>query len=163
DAPRAVAAGYTVERAKAKATIEGRRVALDGAANAYGAGVTFKGSVRLGKEQQAIAYDLRGGLRRVNLARLPRQLKLPLAETELNMTAHASGRGSSPASMEASICGELTDSRLFGGHVPQLTFDATLGNDAVRVKATGSVKDLDPSIASGRAQIKGDIEGSLDV
>ena len=45
DSPRIVAAGYAAEPIHAKARIDGRRVALDGSASAYGAAATVAGNV----------------------------------------------------------------------------------------------------------------------
>ena len=50
DAPRIVAAGFAADRVKAKARIDGRRVALDGRASAYGATVTTAGRLVLPEE-----------------------------------------------------------------------------------------------------------------
>jgi hypothetical protein len=83
--------------------------------------------------------------------------------TQLNARVTTAGRGTSPALMQATLSGELTDSTLLGGEVPQLAFDATVDRDAVHLKAKGSVDRLDPGAASGRAQLKGLVAGSFDV
>ena len=45
DSPRMVAAGYVAEKIHAKARVDGRRVALDGSASAYGAAATVAGNI----------------------------------------------------------------------------------------------------------------------
>ncbi len=246
DASASAAAGYAVDRVKARARVDGRRVGLDGSTRAYGATATFDGRVEVPR-QQPVSYDLRGEFRSVNLARLPKQLKLPAARTNVNGSYHASGagsarvrgdvrlaesdvpgahlvhgstiavsmrsggrsapqldytadvtaervdlqevgrafavkalegdryrtllnvhaqangRGTSPASMEATLRGELTDSTLFAGRVPQLVFDAQLDHDDLRVKAAGTIADLDPGRASGRPQLTGMVAAAVDV
>jgi autotransporter translocation and assembly factor TamB len=84
-------------------------------------------------------------------------------QTLLNVDARASGHGTSPATMDAAIRGELAGSTLFVGRVPQLTFDATLDRDVAHIKATGTLADLDPAVVSGRPQIAGTVAGSVDV
>ncbi len=83
--------------------------------------------------------------------------------TMLNIRVQASGHGTSPASMEAAVRGDLTDSSLLGARVPALMFDAMLEHDTLHVKATGDVADVDPSVASGRPQIKGTLAASIGV
>ena len=248
EAQTSTAAGYVVERARAQARLDGRRVGLAGSARAYGAAATFKGRVEVPRKQEPVSYDLRGDFRGVDLARLPKQLKLPAARTNVNGSYHASGagsaslrgdvrlaesdvpgahlvqgstvtfsmksggrrsalqadytadvtaervdlqqvgrafavkaleedryrtllnvhaqangRGTSPASMEAALRGELTDSTLFAGRVPQLAFDVRLDHDDLRVKAAGTIADLNPGLVSGRPQLKGMVAASVDV
>src|SRR5205823_11899990 len=60
-APRIVAAGYTVDQVKANAHIEGRRIALDGGASAYGATASTAGTIVLPENTNApLAFDLHG-------------------------------------------------------------------------------------------------------
>ena len=73
----------------AKARIDGRRVAIDGRAAAYGAAATAAGTVTLPDTTkdvagQPIAFDLRGQARHVDLRRLPRELNVPPAATDVN-------------------------------------------------------------------------------
>ncbi len=94
DAPRLVAAGYVAERVHANARIDGRQIGLDGNAAAYGAAATVAGHVTLpdpARTGRAIAYDLHGQARHVNLRQLPRQLQVPPAATDINAAYHAAG------------------------------------------------------------------------
>ena len=65
DAPRIVAAGFAANQVKANARIDGRRLAIDGQAAAYGASATAAGSVVLpgGRQRQPVAFDLHGQAR----------------------------------------------------------------------------------------------------
>jgi uncharacterized protein involved in outer membrane biogenesis len=96
DSPRLVAAGYTTGPVHTKARIDGRRVALDGNATAYGAAATFAGTVTLpdttkGTAAQPIDFDVRGLARHVDLRKLPRNLNVPPAATSVNAGYHVSG------------------------------------------------------------------------
>jgi translocation-and-assembly-module (TAM) inner membrane subunit TamB-like protein len=246
NAPRVVFAGYAAEQVKANAHIQGRRVAVDGRAAAYGAAATASGRVTLpqgsGKGRDALAYDLHGRARDVDLRRLPRNLGFPPAATNVTADYHVSGvgpssikgdlrfepstvagariaggstagfdksgdaityradatvsdldlarvgrefsvpalaadrytsainghvvargSGTTPAKMEVTASGTLTDSVLLGGRISNLAFDASLANDTAHVKADGAFAGFDPAVASGKPAVKGTVGGSLDV
>jgi autotransporter translocation and assembly factor TamB len=97
DAPRVVAAGYTAENIIADARIARGRVALNGRASAYGARATARGTVTLPAQGRALAYDLRGEARQLNLSRLPRGLNVPRAQTNVNAAYHIVGTGGAAA------------------------------------------------------------------
>ncbi|OLC74515.1 MAG: hypothetical protein AUH72_21605 [Acidobacteria bacterium 13_1_40CM_4_65_8] len=97
--PHLVAAGYVAGPLDAKARIDGRRVGLDARGSAYGASATATGQVVLPEtletttnaKAQPIAFDLRGQARHVDLRRLPRDLKVPPADTNVNAAYHVAG------------------------------------------------------------------------
>ena len=113
DAPRVVAAGYAAGPIHAKARIEGRKVALDGNAAAYGATATVAGNVTLpdmAKDAAArtLAFDVNGQLRRIDLRKMPRNLNVPPAETDVNASYRAAGSvpiggAASPQSVRADL------------------------------------------------------------
>ena len=247
--PRLMAAGYAAGPVDAKARIDGRRVGLDARGSAYGASATATGQVTLpdtAKNAKAypIAFDLRGQARHVDLRRLPRDLKVPPAETNVNAAYHvagtvaagtnvrgeltfepsaiagaqiakgstarfsvdgedigyaadatvtnldlqrvgqefkvaaladdryksringhviAEGRGTKPETVDLTAKGDLTDTDVMGGHIPQVTFDASLAHDTAHVKANGAFAGFDPAMISGKPQMKGKVTGNLDV
>ena len=69
-------------------------------------------------------------------------------KSALNGHFVVSGHGTTPQDLELTANGMLTDSSTFAGHVRSLTFDTTLANDTLRVKAAGSFEDLDPRAVS---------------
>ena len=92
DAPRIVVAGYSADRVKANARLDGRHVTIDdGRAAAYGASATAAGRVTLPEGQEAFAYDLHGRAQHVDLRRLPRSLSVPSAATDVNADYHIVG------------------------------------------------------------------------
>src|SRR5205807_1174101 len=80
-----------------KAQIDGRRVALTARAFAYGASATAQGRVTLPDtlgdtaKSQPIPFDVSGQVRHVDLRKMPRDLKVPPAETNVNADYHAAG------------------------------------------------------------------------
>jgi len=91
DSPRMVAAGYVAEKIHAKARVDGRRVALDGNASAYGAAATVAGNVMLPEGKTPLGFDVHGVARHVDLRYLPRQVGVPPASTDVNAAYHVAG------------------------------------------------------------------------
>jgi len=91
DSPRMVAAGYVAEKIHAKARVDGRRVALDGSASAYGAAATVAGNIVLPEGKAPLGFDVHGVARHVDLRRLPREAGVPPADTNLNAAYHVAG------------------------------------------------------------------------
>jgi autotransporter translocation and assembly factor TamB len=84
-------------------------------------------------------------------------------ETDLNGHIAAEGSGTTLEVMTLTARGRLTDSSLFGGQVPALTFDARVGDRTATVRAAGQFAGFDPAALSGRADLKGEVAGALDV
>ncbi|HEX4568665.1 MAG TPA: hypothetical protein VH138_18665, partial [Vicinamibacterales bacterium] len=86
DAPTVVAAGYRASNVKVTADANGRHIALDGRASAYGGTATAKGTVVApAATGQPIAFDVVGALSHVNLSRLPAALNAPRVATNVNV------------------------------------------------------------------------------
>ncbi len=75
----------------------------------------------------------------------------------------AQGRGTDPKVMNVTTNGLLTDTSIMGGRIPELEFSAEFADDTAHLKATGTFAELDPAVASGRADMKGAVGGRLDV
>jgi hypothetical protein len=93
-APRIAAAGFSAERVDAKADFNGRDIAVDGTAAAYGTSVTTAGRVTLpekGAGSRPLTFDLRGQVRGLDLRRLPAALGVPPASTRVAAAYRAAG------------------------------------------------------------------------
>lgn len=246
-APRVVAAGYSAESIAADATIRGRKVALDARALAYGVRATAKGHVTVPAGDDPLAFDLRGRASGLDLRKLPPQLNVPRAATDVTADYHATGTipaspggrritadatfaestlpgariaqgsragvtlngaalayradatvadvnlqtlgeafnvpaladaryqstinahivadgsGTTPQTMDVQASGEIADSTLMGGRIRQLSFNATVANDAAHLTANGSFAELNPAVASARPEMEGSVAGTVDV
>ncbi len=89
--PRLVASGYSAQNVKVNARVEGRRIEGRGQAAAYGAAATAAGRLTLPKGNEPLSYDLRGRARHLDLRRLPPQLGVPPAETNVDTEYHVRG------------------------------------------------------------------------
>src|SRR5262245_58026591 len=87
-APRIKASGIAAEQIEAGARINGRRLAVDGRASAYGAAATAAGEVVLSDGKLPVRYEFRGDARHVDLLRLPRAMNLPQTPTDVSAAYH---------------------------------------------------------------------------
>ena len=120
DAPRLAFAGYAAEQVKADARIDGRQVAIAGRGSAYGATATAAGRVTLpqgeGTGRDALTYDLHGRAQHVDLRKLPRNLNVPPASTNVTADYHVTGTG--PSAIVADLRFEpstVAGARIAGG------------------------------------------------
>ena len=154
DAPRIAAAGYAAGPLHAKARIDGRKVALNANGSAYGAAATANGRVTLpdmSKDAAArtIAFDLSGQMRRLDLKKLPRNLNVPPAPTDVNAAYHASGSvpaGGSAARDDLAVNADLTfEPSTIGGATIDggSTAGATVNGKAIAYRADANVSHLD--------------------
>jgi hypothetical protein len=73
------------------ARVDGRRIEGRGQAAAYGAAATAAGRLTLPKGSEPLSYDLRGRARHLDLRRLPPQLGVAPAETNVDTEYHVRG------------------------------------------------------------------------
>ena len=152
DSPRIVAAGYTAGPIYANALIEGRRVALTAKAMAYGASATASGRVTLPDfadtraDARTIPFDISGQLRRVDLRRMPRDLKMPAADTDVNADYHVAGSVTTGTNATQNLKGDakflpstLAGATIAGGS----TAGFTMNGEAIGYSADATVGDLD--------------------
>ena len=132
EGPKVVAAGYTASNAHVTATFTGRRIGLDGRANAYGGSASAKGYIVIpGPAAQPTQIDLAGSASHINLAGLPRTINAPRVTTDLNATAyHVNGTIGPTTAVEGSAT--LAQSTIAGGTI----LSGTTGEFAVTTGRT---------------------------
>ena len=133
-----------------------------------GAGIAARSSAGVTAVGGDISYRADATVAHLNLQRIGEQFQAPALGTDrvkssINGRIVATGHGTNPAEMDLTATGTLTDSSILEGTIPQVTFDAALASDTVHVKATGSFKGFDPSVAIGKNELKGTVGGTLDV
>ncbi|HEY3044363.1 MAG TPA: translocation/assembly module TamB domain-containing protein [Vicinamibacterales bacterium] len=147
NAPRIVAAGFAANQVKGTARIDGRRLTIDGQAAGYGASATAVGSVVLPESKKgAVAFDLHGQARHVDLRRLPPHLNAPFAATDVNAEYHVVRSGSNVGSGFSRIYGDLgfAPSTIAGATVESgstLRFD--VNGRQIGYETDATVADLD--------------------
>jgi autotransporter translocation and assembly factor TamB len=134
------------------------------------AGATIAEGSRVGVvvHGQDMAYSADATVSNLDLQRVGRDFKVAALDadrykSDVNGHVKAQGRGTKLADLNLTASGALNDSTLMGGRIPQLTFDASMADDTAHLKANGAFADFDPSIASGKPEIKGKVGGQVDV
>jgi hypothetical protein len=150
-ASRRVAADLTF----ASSTVPGAQI--EGGSKA---GVTVRGS--------EISYRLDATLNDLNLQQTGAAFDLPALNqdrfaTAIDTNVVLQGSGTNTKDIKLLASGVVTDSAILGGRVTRLAFDANVADDVAHVTAEGSFAELDPSVASGRAAMKGNVAGGLVV
>ncbi|HEX7793335.1 MAG TPA: translocation/assembly module TamB domain-containing protein [Vicinamibacterales bacterium] len=140
DAPRIVAAGYTLDRLKGTATLAGRRVELNAQTASYGASATVTGRVVLPESSEPIGFDLRGQARRLDVRALPKTLSLPSVETNINADYHIVGH--------ADVSGR-SNSHPVAATVDATLADSTIANAKIESGSTVNVDARSSDIAYG--------------
>jgi hypothetical protein len=165
---RAGAYGYEATNVKVDATLDGRRIRLDGSANAYGARATTRGTIaRPGQGQRDLTVDLAGRIAGLDLRRLPANLRVPVLATDIDGSYAVSG---SLAALKAEAT--LGSSTIEGATVA----DGTTGRFArtpagFTFGAAGTIAGLDvqrlgaalrvPAMTDAR--LAGEVNGSFEV
>jgi hypothetical protein len=152
DSPRVVAAGYTAGPINAKAQIDGRRAQFSAKANAYGASATAVGKATLpdftdkNAKAQTIPFDVTGQLRHVDLRNMPRDLKIPAADSNVSGDYHVAGSVTTGRNPTQNITGDvkflpstLAGATIAGGS----TAGFTMNGKAIGYSADATVQNLD--------------------
>ena len=134
-------------RSRDDARIDGRQVGIDvRAPRRTGGGHRRRGrhAAAEGASRDALAFDLHGRAQHVDLRRLPRDLNVPPAATNVNADYHVAGHGERGAARR--IAGDLrfepstvAGARIAGGS----TAGVTIVGETVAYRADATVADLD--------------------
>ena len=136
--PGAVVSGFSrtrnvrLETAFRESTVAGAAIAPGSTVNA-----TIDG--------RQVAYQAEISAKGVDLQRIGREFNVPALaveryRTEINARIAGEGEGTDPKTMTVAARGELAESTILGGRIPQLTFDANLAGDTLNAKAVGSLR-----------------------
>jgi uncharacterized protein involved in outer membrane biogenesis len=115
-----------------------------------------------------IEYAARGAVRDLNLQRLGRALEIPALaderfEGDVRARFDVRGRGTSLEAMQLDASGQLADSTLFGGQIPQMDFETSLAGGSLHARAKGELAGFDPAALSGRPELEGQFGARVDL
>jgi TamB, inner membrane protein subunit of TAM complex len=115
-----------------------------------------------------IGYETDARVADLNLQKIGEAFKIEALATDryssaINGHIAVKGQGTTPEAVNLTASGTLTDSSIFGGRIPQLTFDAALADNALHVKANGELHDFDPAAVSDKPALKGKVGGTVNV
>ena len=118
-------------------------------------------------EPNVVKYTADVSVLDVDLQRIGQQFNVmaladPRYHTSLNGHVVADVNGTTLETMDLKASGALTDSSVFGGRIPELTFESTIANGNLHVKANGQLEKLNPAVAAGKASLEGSVSGNVD-
>ena len=147
------ASGFEGEATLAESVVEGAR---------YAAGTRGQFSTRGGE----IRYSAEGHVTDLDLLRYGRVLELtwlvdPRLAGRLNGTFALEGRGDTLETLALNAKGVLTDSTIFGGTLPSMTYAATILNRRLTLDADGSFRGFDGAVVTGYPAHKGLLNGTV--
>ena len=122
--------------------------------------------VRAG-DLQDLRFKVDGQVSRVDLQRIGREFGIQTLANDryrsaLNGRIMATARGWGLDTMDLAATGTIVSSSMFSGTFPQVSFDTTIRNGALRVKANGQVDSVDLAIVADRPSLKGSVSGTID-
>lgn len=116
---------------------------------------------------QSLTYTARGEVRALNLQRIGKTFEIaalatPEYDSLLNTQFDVKGDGTTIERMRLDATGAATDSRVFGGTLPRMGYEAHLADGALKGKATGEFRDLNPARIAANSRLDGHVSGSVD-
>lgn len=168
DAPRLatdLTTAYHVEGSAGRIAGDARlqRSTVEGATLAEGTVASFASS-----GPGRFEYAAKGSVADLNLQRIGRGLGIDAIsadrfDSDVNAEFDVTGSGTRPRTMTLDASGRLSESRMFGGRVPQLEFEAHLTGGALQARADGELAGFDPAALTGRPELKGVVGGKVNV
>ncbi|HUK33311.1 MAG TPA: hypothetical protein VLV86_05350, partial [Vicinamibacterales bacterium] len=118
-------------------------------------------------EPNVARYQVDMSVLDVDLQRIGRQFNIPaLADaryrSSLNGHVVASVEGTALETMKLTASGALTNSSVFGGRIPDLTFESTIANGDLHLKANGQLDTLNLAVAADKPSLDGEVTGHVD-
>jgi len=115
----------------------------------------------------ALRFTVNGQVSNLDLRRIGDEFHIQTLATNryrsaINGHINATVHGWDLDTMELTANGTAVRSLMFSGSFPQLSFDTTIKDGALRVKANGQVENVDLAIAADRPSLKGSVTGTVD-
>jgi hypothetical protein len=118
-------------------------------------------------EPNVVQYSADMNVAGVDLQRIGEQfnvmaLQTPRYRTSFNGHVMANVKGTAVETMDLTASGMVNDSQAFGGRLPSMTFESTLRNDALHVKAQGTFEKINAAIAADKPSLESSLTGDVD-
>lgn len=133
-----------------------------------GAQIADGGTARITLDGPKVGYTADVSLTNLDLQRVARALDLSALAADryrsaINGTVSVDGSGTSLETLALTARGTLVDSQLFGGRLPQMAFDTSLQQKALRLALDGAFAEFNPGALSGRPDLDGMLSGTAHV
>jgi autotransporter translocation and assembly factor TamB len=118
-------------------------------------------------EPNVARYSVDMNVLDVDLQKIGKQFNVqalanPRYQTSLNGHVVASVNGTALETMDLTASGAITGSSIFGGRIPELTFESTIAKGDLHVKASGMLEKINPAVAADRPAFDGEVSGNVD-
>lgn len=118
-------------------------------------------------EPNVVRYQADATVLNVDLTRIGDQfnitaLQQPRYQSSLNGHVVAKVNGTAIDTMDMTASGRLHDSSMFGGTLPLVTFESSIANDELHVKASGQLENINPAVVANTPSLDGSITGNID-
>ena len=143
-----------------------------------GATIADGTTARFATGADGVSFGAAGAIASLDLPRIGKALDVPAladpqyageinAEFDISGAMPPAGRApegtSALSTMTLDATGTLRDSRIMGGVLPQLEFEAHLANGAVQARATGEFTGFNPGAIAARQALEGAVSGRVDL
>jgi autotransporter translocation and assembly factor TamB len=134
---------------------------IEGATLADGTAGTFS------TDPHVTSYSAHGSATNLDLQRVGRVFQIdaltrPEFEGRINTSFDVTGSGTTAAALQLDAKGTMTESTGLGTRFPLMDYEAHLDRGALRTHAEGSFEGLDPSRLTGRPQLEGIVNGTIN-
>ena len=118
-------------------------------------------------EPNVVRYRVDMNVLDVDLQRIGHQFDVmaldnPRYQSSLNGHVTADVKGTALETMDLKANGVVMASSLFGGRIPEMTFESTIANGDLHVTTTGMLDKMNPGIAFARPALEGQLSGDVD-
>jgi translocation and assembly module TamB len=114
-----------------------------------------------------LTYSAQGTVARLDVRRLGRALEIQSLDDEryagrVSGTFDVQAAGASLDELRLSASGTLSDSAMWGTHVPEMSFKAGIADSALTLHAKGAFDQLNPAVLLERKALDGNVTGIVD-
>jgi autotransporter translocation and assembly factor TamB len=116
---------------------------------------------------QSLTYEAKGEVRDLNLQKVGdafqiAALSTPEYDSRIKATFDVKGSGVAAGAITIDATGTATESRIYGGTLPRMAFDAHLANTAFSGRAEGDFRGFDPSRLTKDPRYAGEVSGHIN-
>ena len=117
---------------------------------------------------RSLTYAARGEVRDLNLQKVGdafqvAALATPEYDSRINATFDVKGSGAAAGQIQIDATGTATDSRIYGGTLPRMGFEAHLAGGGLNGRADGEFRDFDPARLLKNPRYAGRVSGTVNV
>ena len=116
---------------------------------------------------ESLTYTARGEVRDANLEKIGEAFQIdalatPKDDSRINATFDVKGGGTAADRLQIDATGTAADSKIYGGTLPRMAFEAHLANGALNGRADGEFRDFDPARLLDDQRYQGRVTGTVN-